>query len=152
MRNSDPVTVPSDYGRDAGKIFLITERPAIVAEKWAWRLAIALKGTSGAIKEELTGLGMVGVAIQGINAILAADIRFDLVEPLLDELLESVSIIRDPKTPHVVQPLKPEMDIEEVRTVAWLRSEVIRVHTGFSLAGALSKWISVLNSMASAAS
>jgi hypothetical protein len=147
----ETIPVPDGYGRDVGKTFLITEWPALRAERWAMRLAIALKGTAGYIPTDLekniADFGMVGVMIRGLNAVLAAPINPDDVIPLLDEMLQCVKIIRDPKHPEIATALT-ETDIREIRTVEWLRGEVIRVHTGFSFAEALAKLTSAMKTEA----
>lgn len=149
MRRSEPVTVPEGFGRDVGKTFLITEKPAIDAERWGWRMFIAMKGTSGSIPQEAERLGMVGVAILGLNTFLAAPVKFDELRPLLDELLECVKVIRDPRHPEVATPLTGIGDeVEEVQTVAWLRSEVLRVHTGFSFADGLLSLVTMIRTSA----
>ena len=65
MRKSEIVAVPAWGGRDAGKLFKITEWDAMRAEKWAWRMALALKGTSGQLPENVARLGMVGRGVDG---------------------------------------------------------------------------------------
>jgi hypothetical protein len=148
MRKTENVTVPQDWGgRDAGKVFQVTEAPATQAEKWAWKSIIALKGTSAQIPESLAPLGMVAVAIRGINSFIASDVPFERIEPLLDELMTCVKIVRDPGARDrmtglpVATDLVSADDIEEVRTVAWLRSEVLRIHTNFSFLDAVSAWV-----------
>lgn len=148
-RKREVVPVPPGYGRDSSptKHFLITEWPALKAEKWAWRLAICLKGTTAQLPEGVERLGMVGVARFVLNGFLRADIDEARFIPLLDELLECVKIVRDPGARDatgdvVATPLAVDDDIEEVRTVAWLRSEVLRIHTGFSVAEAISLLLS----------
>lgn len=143
--------VVATYGRDAGRQYLITETDAVSAEKWGWKLAIAVKGTSVQIPEALAPYGMTAVAIRGINSFLAApDVDFAKLEPLLDELLACVQIVRDPKIAdpvHSSVPLATPMlpgDIQEVPTVTWLRSEVIRVHTNFSFIDAVTSWVTAV--------
>jgi hypothetical protein len=140
MRKTETVTVPAEgYGRDGGKSFLITEKSAIEAERWGLRMFVALKGTSGVLDDDRARLGMVGVAIAGLNAFLAASVKMEEVQPLLDEMMTCVKVIRDKRHPEVgTQITLIGDDIEEVATVLWLRSEVIRVHTGFSFAAAFS--------------
>lgn len=145
MRKKEIVVVPKIGGRDDGKMFLIDEMPAAQAEKWALRMFIALKGTSAAVPDDVARFGMVGVAIRGLNAFLAADVRFQDIEPLLDEMITCVRIVRDARHPEVATALMAD-DIEEVATRAWLRSEVLRIHTGFSMGDALSKLISAVTS------
>jgi len=149
MRKSETVTVPAGFGRDVGKTFLVTEKPAVDAERWAWRMFIAMKGTAGAIPQEAERLGMVGVAILGLNTFLAAPVKFDELRPLLDELLECVKVIRDPRHPEIATTLTGIGDeVEEVQTVAWLRSEVLRVHTGFSFADGLLTLVTMIRTSA----
>lgn len=143
MRKKEIVVVPKIGGRDDGKTFLIDEMPAAQAEKWALRMFIALKGTSAAVPDDVARFGMVGVAIRGLNAFLAADVRFMDIEPLLDDMLACVRIVRDPRHPEVATALMSD-DIEEVQTRVWLRGEVLRVHTGFSVAEAFSLLVSAI--------
>lgn len=152
MRKSENVTVPAEWGgRDAGKVFKITEVSAIQAEKWGWRFVIALKGTSAQIPESIAPLGMIAVYIRGVNSFLASDVDWAKLEPLLDELMECVEIVRDPRARDAENKLIPSKlvgadDIEEVRTVAWLRSEVLRVHANFSFIDAVLSWLATANS------
>lgn len=143
MRKVEIVTVPAFGGRDDGKVFQVTEMPAIAAEKWAWKMFIAVKGTSGHVPEDLAKFGMVAVAIQGINAFLSADVDFAKLEPLLDEMMTCVRVMRDKSKPDIVLPLLPA-DIDEPQTIGWLRSEVLRVHTNFSLVDGLSGLITIM--------
>jgi hypothetical protein len=143
----ETVLAPDDFGRDAGKHFLITELPALRAEKWAWRMFLALKGTAGHIptdiEESIARLGMVGVAIRGVNAFLAAAVRYEEIEPLLDEMLTCVQRVRDPRHPEVAQPLI-DGDVLEIKTLMWLRGEVLRIHVGFTAAEVMSRLTSAL--------
>lgn len=144
MRKKEIVAVPKlGGGRDDGKTFMIDEMSAAQAEKWALRMFIALKGTSAAVPDDVARFGMVGVAIRGLNAFLAADVRFVDIEPLLDDMLTCVRIVRDPHHPDVATALMSD-DIEEVQTRVWLRGEVLRVHTGFSVAEAFSLLVSAI--------
>ncbi len=147
MRKTKIVQVPPGWGegyRDTGKNFLLTEMSAAAAEKWAWRMMLALKGTSGAIDPEVQKLGIVGVAIATLNAFLKAPVKPEEIEPLLDELLTCVQMCRDARHPEVFSAIVSQDDIEEVRTRLWLRSEVLALHTNFSLADALWKLILTL--------
>lgn len=128
-------------GRDKGKIYRLVEMPAAQAEKWAARAILTLNKSGVQIPSNIQGLGMVGIAILGLNIFLQGNINFADVEPLMDEMLDSVKYIPDHKNMDFVRtPI--EGDIEEVATRAWLRSEVIELHTGFSPAAVLSSLIS----------
>lgn len=126
----------------AHRVYLITEWPAARAEKWGLKMFITLKGSGTEIPESQARLGMVGVAIAGINTFLRAEIDQDVLIPLLDEMMECIQIIRDPRHPEIASPIAVDDDIEDVQTRLWLRSEVILLHTGFSPADALFALIS----------
>lgn len=142
MRKSEPVKASASFGRDAGKIYIITEWPSAVAEKWAARLFVALKGTKGEVPPEIMQMGMLAVAWRGLNSFLAADVDVDKLIPLMDEMWECVQVVRDDKRPDIIANLI-DIDIEEVRTRLWLRGEIVRVHTGFSVADALSRFLAL---------
>lgn len=139
-------------GRDAGKTFLITEWSARRAEKWAWGISFALKGSSSEIPLEVARLGIVGVGIRLLNVVLKADVQYAAIEPFMSELIdECVKIVRDPKQVDKATglPIATPMldgDIAEVATLQWLRSEVIRVHTNFSVFDSLSGLLSLMKS------
>lgn len=152
-RKFEIVVVPDWGGRDKGKRFAIEEVPALQAEKWFWRFVIALKGTSGQIPEDLASFGMAAMSIitaRAVNTFLSADIDFVKLEPLLDELIGCVKIVRDPKVndPATGRPFATPIvsvdDIEEVKTIVWLRSEVLRIHSNFSLADGLLTLVSAV--------
>jgi hypothetical protein len=147
VRKTKIVQVPPGWGdgfRDTGKTFLLTEMSAAAAEKWAWRMMLALKGTSGHIDPAVQKLGIVGVAIAGLNAFLKAPVKPEEIEPLMDELLNCVTVCRDPHHPEVFTKIVSDDDIQEVRTRLWLRSEVLALHTNFSMGEALWRLISML--------
>jgi len=134
--------------RDAGKVFRIREMPAMQAEKWAMRALMAI-ARSGADIGAAVGGGMQELAGAGLQALMS--LRFEDAEPLLDEMMECVSIRPDPRNPQIDRPLTPD-DIEEVSTMLALRSEVLHLHTGFSVAGAGSRSTSPIRSSASSSS
>ena len=161
MRKKEVVRVPDGYGRDSSppKYFKITEWPAMRAEKWAWRMALCLKGSSAYIPEDIARLGIIGITARIVNGILGADIDETRFLPLLDEMMECVQIVRVKDTPDPNDPGMPlstpmdlDDDIEEPRTVAWLRSEVLRVHTNFSIAEGLYKLLSAAGNTQEASS
>lgn len=142
MARKTKIVVISAEDRDQGKTFLITEMPPRKAEKWATR---ALNGIARAganeVPDDFAAAGMMGLAALGIRAITTMD--FADAEPLLDEMMECVAFVPDmtktdqfTKLPFVL-PLNDD-HIEEVRTILMLRSEVIELHMGFSIAAYLS--------------
>jgi hypothetical protein len=125
-----------DTGRDLGKVFVLTEMDASRAEAWALRALLALMTNGVDMPPGFENTGMAGVAQMGLKAL--AGLRWEVAAPLLEEMWSCVQIMPDPSKPHVVRNLI-ESDIEEVMTRVKLRSEVWELHTGFSIAGALSK-------------
>lgn len=151
-RKTEIVVVPEWGKRDAGKHFKITEWPARRAETWAWGMVFALKGTSGEIPDDVARLGMAGVGIRLINTVLKADVNYAALKPFFDELIdECVLIVRDSTNRDratgqaVATPLMAD-DFAEVPTLQWLRSEVIRVHTNFSILDSLFELLSRIRS------
>lgn len=131
---------PGTRNRDKGKIFKLTEWDSERAEHWGIRAMLALGSTNDArLPLNMAGMGMEGIAIVGINAFFAQtramgdDSVKAVVIPLLDELLECVEIIRDPKHPEIVTKIVPKTDIEEIATRMWLRGEVLSLHLNFSV-------------------
>lgn len=153
-RKQEVVPAPKTpwIGRDAGKVFLITEWGARRAEKWAWGMTFALKGSTSEIPLDVARLGMVGVGIRLLNVILKADAPYAAIEPFMDQLIdECVKIIRDPSAIDKMtgRPIASPLidgDVAEIATLQWLRSEVVRVHTNFSVFDSLSALLSLMKS------
>ena len=125
------VTPPSELaGRDRGKQYLITEMPAVRAEKWAMRMMLLLRNSRTALPLNIESFGMVGVAIIGLNAWIQGEIDPVRLEPLMDEMLTCVQMVRDPKFPDIASQVI-EGDIEVLAVLLWLRSEVVALHTNF---------------------
>jgi hypothetical protein len=128
--------------------------PALKAEKWFWRFVDrAERDERRNPGGDLASYGMAAMAIidraRG-ERLPRGRRRLVKLEPLLDELLECVKIVRNPKAndratgqPHAT-PLVGDDDIEEVKTIIWLRSEVLRVHSNFSLADGLLTLVSAI--------
>lgn len=140
-RETVDVTPPEFVGtrnRDRGKLFRITEWPAARAEHWGMRMLLAANSGAGELPLNLSGVGMEGLAVIGLNVFLRGNVNADILVPLLDELLECVQIVRDRAKPQIATPIAVDEDIEEVATRMWLRGEVLSLHLGFSVGAALS--------------
>lgn len=125
--------------RDFGKIFVLMEMPAMQAEKWAARAFMALARSGVDLPADVSNAGMAGIAFMGLRALAVGGIHFEDIEPLLDEMLGCIKIVRDPKTPEMTYDLRmgvpgAEDDIEEVATLIKLRQEVFDLHVNFSQA------------------
>lgn len=152
MRKTKTVTITAE-GRDKAKVFVLCEMPASQAEEWGMRALEAVAQRSQ-VPSGLQNAGMFGLFILGLQPLLAAP--FPMTKPLLDEMFAScLSIQPDPKNPSVLRGagtalikatgLLMEEDIEEVATRVFLRDQIFMLHTGFSLAAAISQtWEKVL--------
>jgi len=122
--------------RDGGKTFIITEMPALQAERWANRAILAV-GNSGAKIDHVKGAGIAGIAVLGFKALFG--ISEGPALDLADELMGCIKI----KVPALPQgrPLTDD-DIEEVSTRWVLKEKVFELHTGFSWAEIKSALIS----------
>jgi len=152
MRDKRVVTI-GDWGkRDAGKVFIIHEQNVLTIERWTARAIVVLKGTKGEITPEMARFGYAGAALGFLNACLGADVDMDKAQPLLDEMQVAIEIVRDPKNhPEVASPVRWELDdVAELKTLAWLRSEVVDVNLGFSPAELLSQAVSAIKTFQAA--
>lgn len=118
--------------RDDGKKFEITEMPAMQAEKWGVRACAALLRSGVNVPDDVVRRGIAGIAIVGLKGLMG--LTFAEAEPLMDEMWGCVKIVEP-----LVTRAPTDDDIEEVTTILMLRSEVIELHLGFSIAGFLSK-------------
>lgn len=153
-RKFKTVTITAD-GRDKGKSFLIVEKSAYDAEKWATRALLALSRAGATIDDDVAGAGALGILTAGIDAFRA--LPFEDAEPLLDEMMGCIHFVPDPSRIDPLSgrpPTRPLMrpddfndgDVEEVATLLQLREEVLSLHLGFSLAAVLSSMAAKLRS------
>jgi hypothetical protein len=149
-RRTKLVTITAD-GRDKNKRFLLTEMSAEAAEWWAIRAltvignAAASAVPKGAMDAGLAGMAAAEAASGLASAVFVAGLRMlpgvdpDALRPLLLEMMACVQY--QPPTPGIgPQPLLEGdlCQIEEIATRLRLRAEVLELHLGFSLAGAVS--------------
>lgn len=136
MRKTETVTITAE-GRDKSKRFLITEMPALKAERWAFRALLALAHAGVEMPEDAQSGGMQSIAMLGVKALNNLD--FNEARPLLDEMWTCVQILPDPKNPEIVRPLllvgEEGDDIEELATILMLRERIFRLHTDFFFKG-----------------
>lgn len=160
LREED-IRIPEGYGRDTGKVFRIKELDVLEFDRLANRMVALVTGSGARIPFNLAGRGAEAIAIVGINAILQAPVDPDKMQPILEELLnKTTKCVRTPDLPNRApgaedrRPLATDLwatpnDIMELKTLWFLRSEVLRVHTGFSLRENLSRWIAGVMASAS---
>lgn len=130
-RNETEVTIGPDGGRDAGKVYHITEMDAFQCESWTHRAGIVL-AKAGIDLLQLAELDMeskeerdVGILmlLQGLGGL-----NYTEVKPLLDEQFSCVKIKPSEK---VIRALTGQGDIEEFGTLNRLRMEVVKLHLDF---------------------
>jgi hypothetical protein len=135
-RKTEIINVTSE-GRDKGKQFIITEMPALRAERWAFRALLALAHSGVELPAGAADGGMAVLASAGLQALNSLD--FEEARPLLDEMWSCVQIVPDPKNPNIVRPLVIREadgdDIEELPTIFQLRERIFRLHTDFFFKG-----------------
>jgi hypothetical protein len=127
-RNEKFVTITAK-GRDKGKVFKLTEMPAMQAEKWAIRAFLALARGGIEIPEDIAQTGLQGIAMMGLK--MFGSMKFEDAEPLLDEMLGCVEAVPDPANRAVTTSLF-ESSIEDPKTLITLRREVFGLHVDFS--------------------
>ncbi len=136
MRRTKTIAIETkDDDRDSNKTFVVTEKDAVATERWAARAFLALLRGGAQVPDDVVSAGLAGLTTVGLK--LFAQIDPDLAMPLMDEMLTCVQRMPSVDNPTLVRPLIPG-DIEELATLLRLRMEVIEVHTGFSVAAALS--------------
>jgi hypothetical protein len=124
MRKQANITIDGN-GRDAGKVFVLTELSAAAAETWAARAMFAMLNAGVEIPDNIAQAGLAGIAALGVNAL--SKLSFDAAKPLLDEMFDCVQIQPSPK---VVRALVDD-DIEDVSTRLVLRREIFKLHIDF---------------------
>lgn len=110
-------------GRDAGKVFKITEMGAVQSDRWATKV-VALLGKAGA---DISVLG--SLSFQDL-VILLSKAPAEEVQPLYDELLACASFVQDGN----LVPLKGSIVdsiVEEWTTLNELRLEALKLTLGF---------------------
>ena len=137
MRKTIEVRI-SDPGRDKDKMFLIEEMSAYEAEKWAWKVGMAL-GSAGVDVGEVSGMSFQQLAAIGLNALF--HINSEESWALGEQLMSCVYMLPNPSNLEIRRRLTID-DIEEPRTRLHLKWEVFKLHTGFSLGGGPSTSIS----------
>lgn len=133
MRKS--ATFTASAGRDAGKVFKLTEMSADDAERWAMRAFFALMNAGVEIPDDIAIMGLAGIAQIGIKAL--TKVQFEAAEPLLQDMMDCVQLIPDPSKPNVQRALI-DGDIEEIQTRLQLRKAVFDLHVEFLKSDALS--------------
>ncbi len=118
----------AEYGRDAGKLFRITEMSAVKAEKWCLRAFFMLLNAGVEVPDDVASGGFAGLMAMGLEAFTR--VPYEAAVPLWDELMDCVKYVPAPKQPNLTRPLIEE-DVEEVQTLLKLRKTVFDLHIEF---------------------
>jgi hypothetical protein len=129
-RRTEHVTIEGDpsENRDAGKVFLITEMPAIQGEKWAAQLLALLVKSGVNIPDIPKDSGMAGIAALGASA---GPLLSVLHDPSLDAWWDCVRYEHKPNLPPQKIIQGEGCQIEEISTITELRLAVLGLHVGF---------------------
>lgn len=128
-RRRDKVVIER-AGRDQGKVFWITEMSSTQGEYWAGRLLTMLAAGNANVPPGFFQLGFEGcaawIAVHGIGGI-----DWTVCKPLLDEMMDCVTIQPDPS--RALTRVLVDDDIEELTTRMALREAWFDTHLGFSV-------------------
>jgi len=141
MRKTKEIVIPGERSetqgeRDNGKKYLLTEMSASKAEKWASRAFLALAKSGIDLPVGIERSGMAGIAQ---IAHLLGNVRFQDLEPLMDEIMACVQRVESSGFPRALV----EDDIEEVATRQLLAEEVMGLHINFLLPATIFRLIAV---------
>src|SRR5215469_152424 len=122
-----PELCPSVEGRDNGKVFRVTEMPALQAEEWGTRATLALvPRLQREVPKEVADELKANPSMLGVERarLLLGDISFPEMRELSRELMDAcVQVVTDER--FAPQPLNfgGNYAIEEVETIRFLRGE-----------------------------
>lgn len=125
-RKTASVTIDAD-NRDNGKRYLITEMPAVQAERWGRRLVAKIAREGISVPPQIVDLGMAALPSYPLLTYLS----WVDDEALVGELMACVQAW--PTGVSIVRTLR-DNDVEEPMTLTYLRMEVIALNAGFTLA------------------
>lgn len=114
----------TEPGRDHGKVFVITELPALDIERWTVRLVLALGKNGISLPDVQADSGFAGMA--GILWVLIAQVSPADAESLMDTMLQGLKIDEGKITRDVSAD-----DIEEPETLLQIRMAWVELHGGF---------------------
>lgn len=139
------ITVTIHEGRDAGKVFRITEIPAKKAENWILRAVFGLGRAGVEIPPEILTLGAAPIAFAIATQVNKLPSRLGV--RLADELMQSVLRVEDTIDRSLV-----DLDIEDLSTRLRLKKEVLKLTFGFFVPAATQTSASVSGAPASSPS
>lgn len=100
-------------GRDAGKVFQITEMSARQAHTWATRAIFAMLNGGVEVPANIAAMGVAGLAVVGLSGL--TKVNYETAAPLLEELLSCARAVPDPSKPDVTTHVS-DANVEEFTT------------------------------------
>lgn len=137
--------VIDEEGRDKGKIFVLTELPALDIERWTVRFVLALGKNGISLPDVQADSGFAGIA--GILWVLIAQIAPAEAESLMATMLEGLKINEG----KIVRDVMSD-DIEEPETLLKIRMAWVDLHAGFFAKGGRLIWDRLTSSIPAASS
>lgn len=134
-----------EEGRDKGKVFVLTELPALDIERWTVRLVLALGKNGISLPDVQADSGFAGIA--GILWVLIAQISPSEAEALMATMLDGLKI----NAGKVIREVAPD-DIEEPETLLQIRMAWVDLHAGFFAKGGRLIWGRLTSLMPAASS
>ncbi|SRR5579871_6549642 len=137
MGRKTKTVVITEEGRDKGKTFLLTEMPAVRAERWASRVLALMVKSGATVTPEAADAGMQGLAAtmpasgSAITASEASTMITALQDPSLEDWWTCVQYVHAPGQPPMAIDLGDACPIEEIATITHLRMEVLGLHVDF---------------------
>lgn len=127
----DTRTIGITEGRDAGKKFLLTEKPAVEAEKVATFAIMAAVRGGAAISPEMGRNAFVtlqNMSVSSLSLMAPADADY-----VFGKLAECVLVVNAGGGAQDMDPPRKPIptDFEEIDTIWRLRTETIELHTSF---------------------
>jgi hypothetical protein len=121
------VTIVQD-GRDKGKVFKITEMPAIMADKWAQRTMLELIRSGHNIPDDIRKMGIL--AVVAFDTHMLRGVRWEEYDSLLDQMMDRVEILPTPSQRDITRKITVD-DILERSTLETLRLQLYKIHVDF---------------------
>lgn len=123
-----PAQRAQPQGRDHGKVFIVTEMPAVQAERWATQALSLIVAAGQTMPRGAEGAGMAGLAAAPLASLPVVKA---LQDSSLDAWWDCVRYQHDPRHPLQEIFRGEACQIEEIATVTFLRVKVLEMHTGF---------------------
>lgn len=115
-------------GRDKGKVFKITEMPAIPADQWSQRATLELIRAGHPIPDEIRKMGIL--AVVSFDTHMLRGVRWEEYKHLLDLMMERVEILPTPSERNITRKIMVD-DILERSTLELLRLQLFKIHVDF---------------------